>query len=52
MKTYFTRGYYKQAVVGTIAELIKSDDVHFESDDDGFTIAIHECLIVANKIKG
>tara|TARA_R110000772_G_scaffold60108_7_gene135700 strand:- start:830 stop:985 length:156 start_codon:yes stop_codon:yes gene_type:complete len=51
MKTYFTQGY-DQVLVGTISELIEADDVHFESDDDDFTIALYECLIVANKIKG
>ena len=30
----------------------EADDVHFESDENGFTITLHECLIVANKIKG
>ena len=30
----------------------EADDVHFEFDDDDFTIFLHECLIVANKSKG
>ena len=48
--TYDVDQYSNPVIV--LNELYEADDVHFESDDDDFTITLHECLIVANKVEG